>query len=121
MPKPYHQTSPVQPAELHRLISRVQSVKKRNLLRGYLHKPTLTSDDIETIRKLNSTHDSAVIGAFLKGRRGMLEGPDRRKQRKRTAADIYSIVQFPSLDWRNEVAFSAGIINSMISDASDAL
>lgn len=106
---------------MHRLVSSVQSVKKRNLFRGYINKPILTSEDIETIRRGNSAHDSMVAGAILKGQNGLIDNPSYKKRRNRTSADIYSLVQFPAIEWRNEIAYTVGFVNSSKRSAIGAL
>ena len=114
MAKSYHVNHPCRPTEIYKLIASVRDIKKRNLLRGYSAKLSLSSHDAEVIRDHNSLHDSLIAGAILKGPHGLLDtARQRNKKVKRTSADLYMLVPFPPLEWRNEVCYSVGFINSM--------
>jgi hypothetical protein len=98
-------------ADVYKLISNVRNLDKRNLLRGYSSKPNISNQEIEIIRKGNSSRDSAIIGALLNGRNGLRE--DARKMGKRTSNDLFAMTGFPALNWKNEVSYTTGYINSM--------
>lgn len=99
------------PTEIYKLIAGIRNIKKRNLLRGYIAKPHITQNDAEIIRRENSPHDSMIVGALLKGRHGMLD--EQAKKKKRTSNDLFTMTSFPPIDWRNEVCYTAGYMNSM--------
>lgn len=121
MANQYHGARPVRAALTHRLVSSIKSIKKRNLLRGYIQKSALSDSDVDAIRGNNSPHDSMIAGALLKGENGLINSGSRRDQRAPTSADLYSIVRFRALDWRSEVAYSAGFLNSLKQKAIQAL
>lgn len=106
-------------AETYKLIANVRSSKKRNLLRGYSAKLHLSSRDIEAIRSGNSAHDSVIAGAVLKGDHGLLDGSNKSK--KKTSGDLYTLTSFPPVDWRNEIQYTAGYINSTDKIATEML
>lgn len=107
------------PASIFKLISGVRDLKKRNLLRGYSAKQIITPSDIEAIRNGNSPQDSVVVGAILKGPDGIYYRPKQNK--KRTATDLFIMTGFPPVDWRNEVCYTAGYINSVGQQALEIL
>ncbi|MBI3728401.1 MAG: hypothetical protein HY254_08735 [Burkholderiales bacterium] len=122
MTKSFYKDRLGRPAELFKLIANVRNIKKRNLLRGYSSKPTLSIHDAEIIRRDNSLHDSMIVGAVLRGRHGLLDAASPRKRSgKKTSADLYTLVPFTPLEWRNEVCYSAGFINSMKTRAIESL
>ncbi len=99
------------PPEIYKLIAGIQNIQKRNLLRGFIAKRHISHHDIEIIRRRNSAHDSMIIGALLKGRNGLME--ERPRLNKRNCNDLFMMTSFPPIDWRNEVCYTAGYINSM--------
>lgn len=107
------------PTEIYKLIAGVRNIKKRNLLRGYSAKPRIDHYDVEEIRRENSLHDSLIVGAVLKGRHGLLDGPNQKK--KKTSNDLLTMTSFPPVNWRNEVCHTAGYINSMYEVATEML
>ena len=122
MANSYHENRSGRPAEIYKLIASVRNIKKRNLLRGYCAKPALSSHDAEVIRRDNSPYDSTIAGAVLKGRHGLLDAAKQKKKgSKKTCADLYTLVSFPPLEWRNEVCYSVGFINSMKARAIESL
>jgi hypothetical protein len=106
-------------AETYKLIANVRNSKKRNLLRGYSAKPHLSSRDVEVIRSGNSAHDSVIAGAVLKGDHGLLDGLNKSK--KKTSGDLYTLTSFPPVDWRSEIQYTAGYINSTGEIATEML
>jgi hypothetical protein len=102
---------PSRPAHIYRLIAKIQDPKKRNLIRGYSAKNRLSSRDVSVIRNGNSPHDSMIVGGLLKGPDGLLYGASQG--RKKTSADLYKMTSFSALDWRNEVCYTAGYLNSV--------
>lgn len=96
--------------EIYKLIGRIQSPKKRNLIRGYSAENRLDSKHIEFMRDGNSVRDSMIVGALLKGPHGLREGAGKSK--KRTSHDLWFLTKIPALPWRNEVAYTAGYVNS---------
>lgn len=98
------------PSHIFKLIADIRDLRKRNLLRGYSAKHSLTSRDMEAIRHRNSPQDSMIIGAILKGPDGISYRSNYHT--KKTAADIFVMTGFPSVDWRNEIHYTAGYINS---------
>lgn len=122
MAKSYHVNHPCRPTEIYKLIASVRDIKKRNLLRGYSVKSSLSSHATEVIRNHNSPHDSLIAGAILKGPHGLLDtAKQTNKKAKRTSADLYMQVPFPPLEWRNEVCYTVGFINSMKSTSIELL
>lgn len=119
MEKNFQSKKARRPAEIYKLIADVRNIKKKNLLRGYSAKLHITPHDIEAIRKGNSPHDSMIAGALLKGRYGLMGGPNQKK--KRTSKDLFMMTSFPPVDWRNEVCYTAGYINSMYEVATEML
>lgn len=107
------------PTEIYKLIASIRNIKKRNLLRGYISKPHITHHDAEIIRKENSPHDSMIAGALLKGPHGLMD--EQAKKKKRTSNDLFTMTSFPPIDWRSEVCFTAGYINSMNEVATEML
>lgn len=119
MKQNYQNKKPWRPAEIYKLIARVHNITKRNLLRGYIAKPVVTHHDAEIIRRDNSHIDSSIVGAVLKGPHGLLDGPNQKK--KKTSSNVFRMTSFPPLDWRNEVCYTAGYINSMHEAATEML
>lgn len=115
----YHSKKAWRPAEIYKLIASVRSIRKRNLLRGYCTKPTLSHRDAEVIRRDMSPQDSITIGAVLKGPHGLLIGSERKE--KKTSNDLFTLTAFPSVTWRNEVRYTAGYINSMYGVATEMM
>lgn len=107
------------PARIFNLIARVRDLKKRNLLRGYSAKQNIAPSDIEAIRHGNSPHDSVIVGAILKGPDGI--SYRQNQGAKKTATDLFVMTSFPAMDWRNEVCYTAGYINSVGQPALDLL
>lgn len=107
------------PAETYKLISGIRNNKKKNILRGYCAKKNITKHDAEIIRKDNSSHDSMIVGALLKGRHGLLNEINNKK--KKTSSELFIMTSFPAIDWRNEVSYTAGYINSMSEVAIEVL
>lgn len=99
------------PAEIYKLITAIRNIKKRNLLRGFITKIQIRHHDAGIIRKENSPHDSMIVGALLKGPNGLLNEQSIKK--KRTSKDLFTMTSFPPLDWRSEVCYTAGYMNSM--------
>jgi hypothetical protein len=107
------------PTEIYKLIAGIRNIKKKNLLRGYIAKPDITSHDAEIIRRENYPHDSMIVGALLKGHHGLMD--EQAKKKKRTSNDLFTMTSFPPIDWRNEVSYTAGYINSMNEVATEML
>ena len=107
------------PASIYRLISNVKNIEKRNLLRGYIAKSTISQSDIESIRSGKSYHDSMIAGAILKGPNGLRE--DKKNSIKKTSGDLFTLTTFPSVDWKNEASYTVGYINSMPEMACEML
>lgn len=105
--------------ELFQLIGCLQDKKKRNLVRGYASKQKVSSHDAEKLRCGNSPHDSVVIGAILKGHKGLLN--DLNGEVKKTSGDLYVMTSFPFTDWKSEVRYTAGYLNSVGAQASEML
>lgn len=114
-----HSKKAWRPAEIYKLIASVRNIKKKNLLRGYSAKLRITHHDVEEIRRENSPRDSMIAGALLKGRHGLMDGPNQNK--KKTSNDLFTMTSFPPLDWRNEVCYTAGYLNSMGEVATEML
>lgn len=108
----------LQSPEVFNLITRIRNLKKRNLLRGYSAKLKVTSNDAYVIRMDNTPHDSKLIGALLKGKNGLLS---KNLLTKKSSSDLFVMTSFPSMDWRNEVCYTAGYINSLVSCAIKAI
>lgn len=107
----FHCEKAWRPAEIYKLIARVRNIKKKNLLRGYSAKLRINHHDVEAIRRENSSHDSMIVGALLKGPHGLMEGSKNNK--KKTSNDLFTITSFPPVDWRNEICYTTGYLNSM--------
>lgn len=109
MSNKYEKGAPPRSPEIYRLISKIQNINKRNLLRGYSSKTYFTASEIEAMRNRDSFSDSAIVGALLKGPNGLL---DDDKNKKKTSKDLYRLTGFPSITWRNEVSYTLGYLNS---------
>lgn len=105
--------------ENYRLISKISNIKKRNLLRGYIVKSQLTGSDAEAIRKDNTANDSVVIGAILKGPEGLLN--KEKNHQKKSSAELFVMTRFPPINWRNEVCYTAGYLNSELDNGLELL
>ncbi len=105
------------PSEIYKLVSKISNINKRNILRGYIAKSHITHYEAEVIRKSNSLHDSLIVGALLKGPHGLLD----EQTKKKTSSDLLKMNSFPSLDWKNEVCYTAGYINSVSKTAAEVL
>ncbi|MFJ5445115.1 hypothetical protein ACIKP9_02625 [Methylobacillus methanolivorans] len=106
-------------ADIYKLIYMVKNVEKRNQLRGYSSKHTITSIDAENIRRKNNPHDSIIVGALMKGPGGLLS--EHIFDKKRQSNDLFTINAFPNLDWRGEVNYTVGYLNSMSKTVTDIL
>ena len=115
----YQDNKTMRTAGIYKLITNISNSKKRNLLRGYSAKPKLSSKEIELVRKGNSAHDNVIVGAVLKGNNGLLD--DTKKSSKKTSGDLFTLTSFPSIDWRGEIQYTAGYINSSGSGAVEML
>lgn len=116
----FHKSQPKKSIETLRLVSKIKNLKKRNLLRGYLSKTTISNSDVEQIRASNSPHDSKLIGAILKGKSGILK-PTPKISDKKSSADLYTLIQFPAIEWRNEICYTAGYVNSQKSKTIECI
>lgn len=100
------------PTEVYKLINSIRDLRKRNILRGYVAKSSITHQEAEIIRKENSLHDCMIVGALLKGPHGLL-----KESSKKTSSDLLIMTPFPPMNWRYEVCYTAGYINSACYDA----
>lgn len=96
------------PPNLYRSISKIDNVKKRNVIRGYAVRSSLNTRDIDNIRSFNSLKDITAIGAILRGPSGLVD----ENETKKTSADLFTLVDVKPLSWRHEVCYTAGCINS---------
>lgn len=110
----------LQSSETYKLISSVANLRKRNLVRGYSVKAQLTPQEIDAIRRGNSYSDNMLIGAILKGPGGLLNRSDSKKPKK-TSNDLSLMTSIPALDWRSELCYTVGYINSLSKSAIEAL
>jgi hypothetical protein len=101
----------LQSQEAYKLISSLNNLAKKNLLRGYSSKSELTSTEIKAIRIKNSPRDLPIIGAILNGPNG-LRGRTKVKI-KRTSTDLFKLNSIPELGWREELLFTVGYLNSV--------
>jgi hypothetical protein len=113
----FQSIKPWRPPEIYKLMADIRNIRKRNLLRGYIAKTQITHHDAEIIRRQNTPHDSMIAGALLKGPHGLLD----EQEKKKTSKDLFTITSCPPIDWRNEVSFTAGYINSMSEVAIEIL
>jgi hypothetical protein len=74
---------------------------------------------MQALRDGNSPHDSVIVGAILKGPDGI--SYRHRQSEKRTASELAVMTGFRALDWRNEVCYTAGYLNSVGQPAIDLL
>ena len=116
MARVFHTPKANQKPQVHSLISKIKNPNKRNLLRGHSSKSRLSANEIEDIRKNNTLDDLKTIGAILKGPHNLLN-----EERKKKSADLYNIITTSPLEWKKEICYTAGYINSTIRDALDAL
>ena len=98
-------------AEIYKLIGRIQNLKKRNLIRGYCTEKRINSKHIGVMRDGNSAQDCMIVAALLMGPHG-LRGAEKSNRKKRTSQDLWFLTKIPALPWRNEVAYTAGYVNS---------
>lgn len=101
--------------EIYQLIGKLRDKKKRNLIRGYAANQVLSGRNTETLRRGNSPHDSVIVGAILKGPNGLLNAPNHAI--KKSSGDLYVMTPFPATDWKSEVRYTAGYLNSVVTDA----
>lgn len=106
----------VRPAIIFKLMSRVRSLKKRNLVRGYASRDLRGSSEIDAVRRDNSLIDIMTIGALLKGNEGLLAA-----DRKKTSADLFRFTNFTPLNWKDEIRYTAGYLNSLTQECLAAL
>jgi len=107
------------PPEIHKLISSVRDLSKRNLLRGFSAKLRLHPSDAEAIRASNAPPDSLAAGAILKGPYGLWDPQFQNK--KRTSKGLFTLTAFPPETWRSEVCYTVGYLNSLSTSAVDLL
>lgn len=103
-------------AQVHRLISSVKSLQKRNLVRGYVSQELRSRAEIDSVRKDNNVSDMMVVGALLKGTGGLLEN-----DKKKTSSNLFMFTRFTALHWRDEIRYTCGYVNSVSLDALQAL
>jgi hypothetical protein len=106
----------VRPAIIFKLISRVISLDKRNLVRGYASRDLRVSSEIEAIREGNSLQDIMTVGSLLKGVDGLLGG-----KKKKVSTDLFKFTGFRPLEWKDEIRYTAGYLNSFESECLDAV
>ncbi|WP_236669246.1 hypothetical protein [Burkholderia gladioli] len=70
------------------------------------------------MRADNSLFDSMIVGAVLKGPGGLLED---QSGKKKTSKDLYRLTTFPPLDWKNELYYTIGYLNSSADRVSEIL
>lgn len=119
MNRKFQKNKPTRSPDIHKLISKIRDINKKNLLRGYSAKNSLSSSDIDEIRKGTTTYDSLIVGALLKGPRGLQQ--ENKKLIKRTSADLFKLTSFPPISWRNEVSYTAGYLNSKSAAVTEVL
>jgi hypothetical protein len=119
MKKRIPKNRPTRSLGAHKLISQIRDVNKRNLLRGYSSQLRLAGSDIAKIREKASIHDSAIIGSLLNGPHGLRY--DTNNLVKRTSNEIFRLITFSPVPWRNEVAYTVGYLNSMSEIALEML
>lgn len=115
----FQSQKPWRPTEIYKLITAISNKKKRNILRGYVAKSQITYHEAEIMRSANSPHDSMIVGALLKGPHGLIE--EQFKTKKKVSSDLLMLTPFPTIDWRSEVCYTAGYINSVGNDATEIL
>lgn len=115
----FQSQKPWRPTEIYKLITAISNTRKRNILRGYVAKSHISYHEAEILRRANSPHDSMIVGALLKGPHGLIE--EQSKNKKKTSSDLLSLTPFPPMDWRREVCYTAGYINSVSNDATEIL
>lgn len=107
----FHNQKHNRSSENFKLISSISSTKKKNILRGYCAKSHISYKDAEIIRCNNSPSDSILIGALLKGHAGLLE--HSKNKLKKTCSDLFTMTPLSPTNWRSEVCYTTGYINSM--------
>lgn len=118
MQKSFHTEKSTHPEVIYRMISKIKELKRRNLLRGYSAKSSISSGEAEVARRGASLHDSLILGGLLKSRCGLLDGAGKEKK---SSADIFRTITMSPLEWRAEVSYTAGYVNAMESNALDML
>ena len=106
----------VRPAIIFKLMSKVISLDKRNLVRGYASRELRVSSEIEAIREDNSLQDIMTVGSLLKGVDGLLGG-----NKKKLSTDLFKFTVFRPLGWKDEIRYTAGYLNSFESECLDAV
>lgn len=101
--------------EFYSSLSKVKSINKKNLLRGYASKKNFKDKEIDNIRKGNNLHDCLLVGSLIKSTGGLLNrGP---KKEKKTSKEIYMMTSFVPIFWREELCYTCGYINSDVERA----
>ncbi|WP_423036110.1 hypothetical protein [Undibacterium sp. Tian12W] len=100
------------PLAFHKLVGKIIDRKKRNLVRGYAARPTLSGEEIKNIRLGNSAADAVVIGSLLRGPSGLISSPNRAKQ----TVDVFRMSSTQPIDWKSELNFAIGYLNAMESE-----
>lgn len=103
---------------VYQMISKVKDLRKRNLLRGYSAKSSITSNEAEVLRRGASLHDSMIIGGVLRSKCGLIDGASKEKK---SSSDIFRTITMSPLEWRAELSYTAGYVNAMEDAALDML
>lgn len=111
----YTQKAP-QNSHAHKLISKIRAPKKKNFLRGQCAKKNLTANDIREIRKNSNIYDINIIGELLKGPNGL-----SKTEKKKKSIDLYNIINIPALEWKAEISYTCGYVNSSLADSIEIL
>lgn len=105
--------------DIYKLINKIRDIKRRNLIRGYISKPQITFSDADIMRRESSPQDSLIIGELLKGPLGLLS--EKNTKKRKTCADLFRMTLLTPVDWKNEVWYTIGYMNSMKNIASEIL
>lgn len=106
------------PKDAYRLISSIKNSAKRNLARGYVSRQALTSTQVDELRRGNSFVDDMTVGALLRGKGGLAE---KALVHKRVVADLFVKISISPLDWRHEICYLAGYVNSIKDESIEAI
>jgi len=106
------------PAAVYKHIYSIRNPIKKNLARGYVSHRTLSSTQIEELRAGNSFVDDMTVGALLKGLGGLAE---KAPGHKRVVTDLFVKLSISPLEWRHEICYLSGYVNSVLKDSLEAL
>ncbi|MCH7374459.1 hypothetical protein MM182_03460 [Aeromonas sp. MR19] len=112
----FHTPKVFRTPKIYHLISKIRNPEKRNLLRGYIIKTDVGPIEIDEIRRGNNLYDCELIGAILNNSDGLLGSA-----RKKTSSDLFKLTSVSPLEFKKEIRYTIGYINSEQNDSDEVL